>query len=94
MDWIVVTGVCASMCTALSLLPQLIKVLRTKKAEDVSYLMLAVLFTGGILWIVYGVMREDWIIIGSNTISVLINIISCWASIKYRPKDKMIKELM
>ncbi len=94
MDWIIVTGVTASICTALSLLPQLVKVIRTKKAEDVSYLMLAVLFVGGVLWIIYGAMRNDWIIIGSNCISVLINVVSSWASIKYRPKDKMIKELI
>jgi len=89
----IVVGVAASICTTLSFLPQLIKMIRTKKAGDVSYLMLIVLFVGGILWIIYGVMRDDWIIIVSNCVSTLINIVSGIFSIKYRPKDAKITDL-
>lgn len=91
---VIITGVAASACTSLSLLPQVIKTIRTHKVEDVSYLMLAALFAGGILWIIYGVLKDDWIIIASNSISILISFVSSYFSIKYRPKDKNLKELV
>lgn len=93
MDIIIIAGVMASTCTTLSFLPQLIKMIRTKKAGDVSYLMLAVLFCGSILWVVYGVLRDDLIIIISNCVSTLINIVSGFFSVRYRPKDAKLKDL-
>jgi len=93
MDMTLIAGIAASMCTMLSLLPQLIKMIRTKKSGDVSYLMLLVLFAGNILWIIYGILREDWIILVSNSISTLINIVNGFFSMKYRPRDAKLSEL-
>ncbi len=67
-------GIAASICTALSLLPQLVKIVKEKKASDISYWMLAILIAGLILWIIYGTMDGDYIIIVSNAVSLLINI--------------------
>jgi MtN3 and saliva related transmembrane protein len=67
-------GIAASICTAVSLLPQLIKIAKDKQASDISYWMLAILVVGLILWIIYGAMDEDYIIIISNSISLLINV--------------------
>lgn len=69
-----IIGVAASVCTAVSLLPQLVKIARDKKASDISYWMLAILISGLALWVWYGVMGEDYIIIVSNSVSLLINI--------------------
>lgn len=93
MNATIIVGVAASILTTLSFLPQLIKMIRTKKAGDVSYLMVIVLFVGGIMWIIYGALRDDLIIIISNCVSTLINIISGIFSIKYRPKDTKLTDL-
>ena len=69
-----IIGVTASICTAVSLLPQLVKIIHEKKESDISYWMLAILITGLALWVGYGFMGEDYIIIVSNSISLLINI--------------------
>lgn len=45
-----------------------------KKESDISYWMLAILITGLALWVWYGFMEEDYIIIVSNSVSLLINI--------------------
>ena len=84
METTTIVGAVASILTTLSFLPQLFKMIRTKKAQDVSYIMLAVLFVGGILWIVYGTLKADWIIIISNCVSTLINIVSSFYSVKYK----------
>ena len=45
-DYIVYAGIGAGICTALSLLPQLIKIIKNKKADDISYGMLLILLAG------------------------------------------------
>ena len=81
---ITVVGIIASIFTGCSLLPQLIRLIKTKKSEDLSFVMLAVLFIGLISWIVYGALRKDFIIIISNLVSVALNITICSLSIKYK----------
>jgi MtN3 and saliva related transmembrane protein len=51
-------GLFAGICTSISLLPQLIKIIREKKANAISYLMLSILMLGLISWIVYGVIKN------------------------------------
>lgn len=46
MNQIVITGIAASVLSAMSLLPQLLKLLREKKAGDNSQPMLVILFMG------------------------------------------------
>jgi MtN3 and saliva related transmembrane protein len=86
MDQVSVIGVAASVFTATSLIPQLVKLIKEKKSENISLGMLAVLFIGLALWVWYGFLKEDWIIIVSNAFSLLINIITVVLSIKYKPK--------
>jgi MtN3 and saliva related transmembrane protein len=78
-----IVGIVAGILTAISMLPQLIKIVKEKKAEDISITMLLVLLTGLALWIVYGVMREDLPIIATNSFSVLVNITIVVLRIKY-----------
>ena len=79
-------GIFASIFTSTSLLPQLIKIIREKKAENISLWMLAVLFTGLSGWIVYGILKNDWIIIAANSFSLVLNILITVFSIKYKQK--------
>lgn len=69
-----IIGILASVFTASSLLPQLIKLVQTKKAGDISLMMLITLFMGIAFWIYYGFLKQDWIIIISNSVSLLLNI--------------------
>ncbi len=79
-----VIGIAASACTAASLVPQLTKVLKEKKAENVSLWMLLVLFIGLGLWIYYGILKEDLIIIFSNSFSFIVNVLLVIFTIKYK----------
>lgn len=86
MDWTQVIGLAAGVCTATSLIPQVVKTIKEKKAEDVSLGMLIVLATGIILWIVYGVKKNDLPIIATNAFSLLVNITMVILGIKYKKK--------
>ena len=80
-QWI---GIIAGVFTATSMLPQLIKVIKEKKADDISLLMLIVLLTGISLWVVYGVMKKDMPIIATNAFSLLVNALMIFFRIKYK----------
>ena len=86
MDWTQIIGLAAGICTACSLLPQIFKTLKEKKAEDVSLAMLFVLQAGLILWIIYGFKRNDIPIIATNCFSLLVNITMVILRIKYKNK--------
>lgn len=86
MNLIDLIGTVAGILTSISMIPQLIKVLKEKKVEDVSLLMLIVLLLGVCLWVVYGIMKEEWPIILSNGFSVLVNTILLIYYFIYRKK--------
>ena len=79
-----IIGIAASAGTAASLVPQLAKILKEKKAEDVSLGMLLVLFIGVGLWIYYGILKHDLIIIISNFFSLIMNSLLTVFSLKYK----------
>ena len=68
-----IVGLVAGICTSLSLLPQLVKLLKNKKAEDISLFYLVILFIGLGMWIWYGFLREDVPIMATNGFSLVIN---------------------
>ncbi|MBA2499594.1 MAG: SemiSWEET transporter [Chitinophagaceae bacterium] len=66
-------GLVAGVCTSFSLLPQLIKMIKEKKVDDISFFMLLTLLVGLGLWVYYGILRTDWPIIITNSFSFLLN---------------------
>ncbi|ROI14388.1 SemiSWEET transporter [Epilithonimonas hominis] len=69
-----VLGLIAGGITSIAMIPQLIKVITEKNAEDISVAMLLVLITGLSLWVWYGILQNELPIILSNSFSVLVNI--------------------
>lgn len=83
MDWIQVLGLAAGICTSSSMLPQLIKTAKEKKADEVSLSMLLLLLVGVCGWIAYGVLRKDVPIIVTNAFSLLLNVVMIALRKKY-----------
>ena len=69
-----VLGLVAGGITSVAMMPQLIKVIKEKNADDISVVMLLVLITGLSLWVWYGILQNEVPIILSNSFSVLVNI--------------------
>lgn len=80
-------GILASVFIATSLLPQVKKLTTEKQAGDISLGMLIILTIGQILWIIYGVMKNDWIIIISNSFSLLVDIVTLVLSVRYKKNE-------
>ena len=88
-----ISGILASIFTAIALLPQLVKIIKEKKAGGTSPLMLSSLFIGLTFWVIYGICKNDWIIIISNGFSLLVNISISILSIHYHRKEKLILKI-
>lgn len=78
-----IIGIIAGVFTSTSLLPQLIKILKEKKVDDLSMTMFLSLLIGIMLWVVYGLLRDDWPIIVTNSFSVLLNLFILVLKFKY-----------
>ena len=81
-----IIGIGASILTGISMMPQLVKTFKEKKAGDISLGMLALLLAGLGLWTWYGVEKSDWIISISNAFSFLVNAMLAVLSLKYKNK--------
>lgn len=58
----------AGALTSTGYLPQIIKGFKTRKMDDVSLLMPAILGVGMFLWLLYGLAREDPAIMIANVV--------------------------
>jgi len=74
MLWSII-GSSAAILTMFSFIPQIIKVIKTKSAKDVSLVTLFQLSLGVSLWIVYGIYLKDIIIITANSVTLTTLII-------------------
>jgi MtN3 and saliva related transmembrane protein len=72
MDLVTAVGGVAALCTTVSYFPQLRKCWQTGHTGDLSLTMFSVLAVGVGLWIVYGVLKADFVIISANTVSLAL----------------------
>ncbi|MGA2775758.1 MAG: SemiSWEET transporter [Candidatus Omnitrophota bacterium] len=74
MIWNII-GLLAAILTMFSFIPQIVKVIKTKSAKDVSMITIIQLTIGVFLWFVYGLARRDPIIIMANSITFVTLVI-------------------
>jgi MtN3 and saliva related transmembrane protein len=66
-------GYIGGVLTVSAFLPQVIRTWRTRQTRDLSLGMFALLITASSLWIVYGIVIEDWPVILTNVGMVTLN---------------------
>jgi MtN3 and saliva related transmembrane protein len=71
---IYILGMLAAALTSLSYLPQLQKAMPRNSTSDLSLKMLVALSAGLCLWIVYGVLKADCVIILANSIGATLSL--------------------
>ena len=65
-----VVGAVAAFCTTVSYIPQLRKCWETGETGDLSLKMLLFLASGLALWLIYGLLRSDPVIVLANAVSL------------------------
>ena len=66
-------GVVAAVLTSLSYVPQVRKAWPRGSTKDLSLHMLIVLTAGLLLWVAYGLLRNDWVIVAANSIGAALS---------------------
>ena len=74
-------GAAAAVCTTISYVPQPKKSWKTGETGDLSRKMLLLLSAGLGLWLVYGILRSDLVIIVANGISLAMALTILWIKV-------------
>ena len=81
-------GYFAAILTTAAFLPQLIKTLKTKKADDVSLVTLIMFLIGVLSWIIYGFKISSFPILVANIITFILNLLILISKIYYSKTKK------
>ncbi|MBM3158548.1 MAG: SemiSWEET family sugar transporter [Bacteroidota bacterium] len=78
-----ILGYAAGAVTAFTFMPQVIKTWRDKSARDISLTMFLIAFINEIMWLVYGFMIDNFVIILTNAVMLLMSGIMIALKLKY-----------
>lgn len=65
-----VLGFAAATLTTAAFVPQAVKSWRTRRADDLSLAMFLMFCIGIALWLVYGILLDQWPIIAANIVTL------------------------
>jgi MtN3 and saliva related transmembrane protein len=65
-------GLLAAFCTTMAFVPQLVKVWRSRSANDISLGMFSLMTLGIALWLIYGIALLDLPLIVANAITLCL----------------------
>ena len=83
MSGIETLGYAAGAVTAFTFLPQVIKTWKEKSAKNVSLLMFIIAFVNEVMWIAYGVLSNNWVIISTNVVMITMCSLMIFLKLRY-----------
>ena len=87
MNLVEIIGSLAAISSAVSLIPQITKVLKTRSTDDLSYGMLFLFLITSLLWVTYGFMISSTAVWGCNVFMTLTAILLLALKQKYGSKS-------
>lgn len=72
MNYIQIIGMAAGVLTTVAFLPQVIKTWKSRSAKDLSLGMFSIFCTGVLLWLIYGLLVNDFPIIMANFVTLML----------------------
>lgn len=83
MSGVDILGYLAGAITALTFLPQVIKTAREKSAKDISLMMFLIAAVNEIMWIAYGILLDNWVIILTNSFVLAMSLTMIYLKFRY-----------
>ena len=75
-------GCIAATLTTISFLPQVIHTIKTRDTAGISFLMYALFVAGVSMWLTYGILLQNKIVIIANAITLVLSAIVLFVKIK------------
>jgi MtN3 and saliva related transmembrane protein len=76
-------GFAAAVCTTISFLPQLLRVLKLRSARDISLGMFTLFSFGTALWLIYGILAHSLPVALANAVTFALSVTILILKIKY-----------
>ncbi|MBM3422019.1 MAG: SemiSWEET transporter [Chlorobi bacterium] len=77
-------GFAAGIITTLALLPQALKIVATRQTRDISLVWAVSMNIGIVLWLLYGLEKNDLPMIGANSVSLALLFVILLFKLRYR----------
>ena len=84
MNGVDILGYSAGAITSLTFLPQVIKTWKERSAKDISLMMFLIAALNEIMWVVYGILLNNWIIILTNAVILVMSLTMIYFKLKYK----------
>ncbi len=79
-----IIGIAAGILCTLSFLPQIVKIIKTRRATDLSLVTFSILSLGVFLWLIYGILIKEFPIIAANAVTLILSLMIVVMKIKYK----------
>lgn len=87
-----IVAILAGILILIGWVPQIIQGYKTKKLEDVSKYLLISIFSGAVLWLVYGIEVDDIYIMGVNFAAMFLTMTVLIMKLKYEKLSESIRK--
>jgi len=84
--YVVVIGIAAGILTTLSFIPQVIRILHTRRATDISGSTYMIFSAGTLLWLIYGILVKSEPVAVANAITLILSCIVLFLKWKWTKK--------
>lgn len=84
MSALMILGLAAASLTTVAFIPQVLKTWRSKSAKDLSLGMYLIFTSGIILWLIYGIIKEDIPIIAANVVTLTLALTILYFKLFYK----------
>jgi MtN3 and saliva related transmembrane protein len=78
-----IIGLVAAVLTTTSFIPQVVKTWKTKSAGNLSLTMYIAMFTGIVLWLIYGIHLGSLAMILANAVTAILTLIIIIFKLRY-----------
>ncbi|NHZ45339.1 SemiSWEET family sugar transporter [Nitratidesulfovibrio liaohensis] len=78
-----IIGYAAGLLTSLAYLPQVVRIARTRSADDISLPTFRLLAVGVSLWLVYGIGIGSWPVMAANAVGLALILAVIWLKLRY-----------
>lgn len=81
--WPTILGSAAAVCTTGAFVPQVVRVVRLKRADEISLSTFSVFAVGTFVWAVFGKLIGSWPIILANAITFVLAMTIVFLKLSY-----------